>query len=217
MCAERQQCELVWGRVVWIRQLTTVATEWQHIFCSKHCFMLLCCWLRLQAAYFWCTEYQYTHLRRHRHRGRGSNCCYNTQYSDGKACLPCLNGGDCSKIGASVTTQSLKPGRWRASPETTDVRQCWVERACTGGADPSTSTTAGQNATSAASRGLELTTDSDVPEVIQTSKTYCAAGYQGPCEYCYTYIYPLRLSARVHSSACLALTWPVRQTIATKV
>jgi len=103
----------------------------------------------------------------------GADCCYNMQYSDGKTCLPCLDGGDCSTVGASVTTQSLKPGRWRASPETIDIRECWVEHACTGGR-----VSAGQNATTA-SRSLAFV---DLRQVVQTSRTYCAPGYEGPCE-----------------------------------
>ena len=104
----------------------------------------------------------------------GSDCCYDTQYSDGKKCVPCLEGGDCTTVGSSLATQSLKSGRWRASQDTTDIRKCWVKHACTGGGSTA------QN-TSSVSRSLAVVDASTTPGRI--GKIYCAPGYQGPCEY----------------------------------
>lgn len=73
-------------------------------------------------------------------------------------CLRCADldlgdeGLECDTPGVLLTTLPLASGYWRASNETTTIRECLNEDACEGGS------------------------------VIQRSDDYCAVGYQGPCE-----------------------------------
>jgi hypothetical protein len=62
--------------------------------------------------------------------GGGSNCCYNTQYSNGSSCASCNAGADCSIVGTNIATQVLETGYWRANINTTDIRKCRLPAAC---------------------------------------------------------------------------------------
>jgi hypothetical protein len=108
----------------------------------------------------------------------GSDCCYNTQYSDGAACMPCLHGGDCRQVGASLATQSVLPTYWRASEATTDIRKCWEPSACTGGGGVDQNVLAQNLSTPSLDRRLAGTDTS----IAQAASKYCAAGHQGPCK-----------------------------------
>jgi hypothetical protein len=100
--------------------------------------------------------------------GGGASCCFSgKQYTDGKDCLPCINGGSCSAVGSTLAVLKLKPGYWRASSSTSDTRNCWLAAACAGDSD---SVVAG---ISTARLLADATTSSDI---------YCAPGYSGPCE-----------------------------------
>jgi hypothetical protein len=124
--------------------------------------------------------------------------CYGTQYSDSKlkACVSCLPGADCSILGSSLTSQTLQPGYWRAVLNTTDVRKCWVAKACIGDT----------NRTAATRR---LAHDGDI---TQTETRYCAAGYRGPCTcilYSNTYHhYASIYTASLYCSARICHTLP---------
>eukprot|EP00953_Heterococcus_sp_UTEX-ZZ885_P014392 8160-Heterococcus_DN1.PRE.1 len=67
---------------------------------------------------------------------------------------------------------SMKPGFWRASSTTTDVRDCWLAEACG---------TVTKNDTATTSRRTTNTTVAAVQ--ANNDNTYCADGYKGPCKY----------------------------------
>jgi hypothetical protein len=117
----------------------------------------------------------------------GSDCCYNTQYSDGNSCIPCKDGGDCSMIGTNVATQVLDVGYWRASINTTDIRKCWLPAACN-----NTATVTAVNTTSHATilstatsttTGTSSSSAAILNSVLSGSNPYCTPGYKGPCKY----------------------------------
>jgi hypothetical protein len=113
----------------------------------------------------------------------GSDCCYNTQYSDGSSCIPCIDGVNCSTIGTNIATQVLDIGCWRASTNTTDVRKCWLPAACN-----NTATIAAINSTSNAtilSTTSSVSSSAAVVSVLSGSNPYCTPGYKRPCEYDY--------------------------------
>jgi hypothetical protein len=120
----------------------------------------------------------------------GKTCCFADQYSDNKNCQSCMDGADCSFVGSTLASIQLEPGYWRASGNTTDVRECWLAEACVGTNNLSTLT----NVTAATRR----TTDTAAIDHANSSDfgdIYCAAGYKGPCKYIHIlkYIYLLNV------------------------
>jgi hypothetical protein len=134
------------------------------------------------------------------------DCCYGNQYSDGESCVTCKQGLSCSVIGASLATQSLVKGYWRASAASTDVRPCWFPGACAGNTNKTvaaatiaehnncTTTTSYSryNSSVYSSNGNTLVEHSGGCNIASTSTasiaqvevtTYCAQGYKGPCQY----------------------------------
>jgi hypothetical protein len=103
------------------------------------------------------------------------NCCYGTQYSNGTDCEPCPKGANCSTVGSTLATMSMKPGFWRASSTTTDVRDCWLAEACGTVTKIETATTS------------RRTSDTTVAVAqANNDNTYCADGYKGPCKCMHT-------------------------------
>jgi hypothetical protein len=114
----------------------------------------------------------------------GSDCCYNTQYSNGKSCVPCKTGADCSIVGTSIATQVLDVGYWRDSINTTDIRKCWLPAACN---NTATVTAISNNATTLSTFGTSSSSAAILSSVLSSSNPYCSPGYEGPCEYYYYY------------------------------
>jgi hypothetical protein len=122
-------------------------------------------------------------LSLHNLTGGGAACCDASQYSDSGSCNSCLRGADCSVIGITLATQPLQPGYRRASNATTDVRECWYAEACA----RLDATAASTDITVAARR---ITTNTTAAITIDDSKTYCSAGYKGPCKLSLQYLTP---------------------------
>jgi hypothetical protein len=115
----------------------------------------------------------------------GSDCCYNTQYSDGKSCRPCIDGANCSIVGTNIATQVLELGYWRDSTNTTDIRKCWLQAACNNTAivtavNTSSNATMLSTATSTTT-GTSSSSAAILNSVLSGSNPYCAPGYKGPC------------------------------------
>jgi predicted outer membrane repeat protein len=86
--------------------------------------------------------------------GTDRQCCVIGEYSNGTDCIRCPDGFACTVVGLTVTTLPVMPGYWRESITQITVRECWNEKACSGG----------------------------VANVTNASDSYCAAGYKGPCK-----------------------------------
>jgi predicted outer membrane repeat protein len=86
--------------------------------------------------------------------GTDRQCCLIGEYSNDIACIRCPDGYACTTLGLTVTTLPVMPGRWRENITQNTTRQCWNEKACSGGVANDSSGT----------------------------DSYCAAGYKGPCK-----------------------------------
>jgi hypothetical protein len=140
------------------------------------------------------------------------DCCYKNQYSNGKSCVTCQQGTECSVIGTSLATQSLITGYWRASLTSTDVRPCWFANACISNSNSTSATATGSKNCSTTLRvsstvssissdnilfeesdgcddviTFTATSTTSIVSITQVDDaTYCAQGYKGPCKYCTT-------------------------------
>eukprot|EP00953_Heterococcus_sp_UTEX-ZZ885_P028221 15059-Heterococcus_DN1.PRE.2 len=101
-----------------------------------------------------------------------ATCCSQLEYSTGSSCEACLEGADCSALGSTLQTQKLLPGFWRSSTNTTDIRPCWYEPACSG---------SGSNVTDSVVAARKLVSSSE----HRSADRYCSPGYTGPyCAVC---------------------------------
>jgi hypothetical protein len=114
------------------------------------------------------------------HSSGSGTCCYADQYSDGKDCQSCIDGANCSFLGSKLATLQLKPGYWRASSDTTDIRECWLAEACV---KNNTLTTTAAATTTAAIRRITDTAAIDQVNGNDVGNIYCADGYKGPCKF----------------------------------
>jgi hypothetical protein len=116
--------------------------------------------------------------------GSGTQCCYDGEYINNKTCKSCEDHAVCSLIGSTISTLQLKPGYWRASNGTTDIRKCWVAEACLGTNTTSTTT----NTTITTTRRTTDTATIGQIEDNGMSNIYCSDGYKGPCKYSQIYL-----------------------------
>jgi hypothetical protein len=87
-------------------------------------------------------------------RGTDRQCCVIGGYFNATDCIRCPDGFACTVVGLTVTTLPVMPGYWRESITQITTRECWNEKACSGG----------------------------VANVSNATDSYCAAGYKGPCK-----------------------------------
>eukprot|EP00953_Heterococcus_sp_UTEX-ZZ885_P035577 18362-Heterococcus_DN1.PRE.1 len=123
-----------------------------------------------------------------------ASCCYAAGYgSKLQSVGTSITGTTCSDTdtGSSLASQRLKPGFWRASLSTTDIRDCWYAEACNATA----------NATAVTTRRATGTATTDI--VQADDNRYCTTGYKGPwyqCTQCRT-----GTKAAIYSALALVL------------
>jgi hypothetical protein len=129
----------------------------------------------------------------------GSDCCFDTQCSDGRSCIPCKTGANCSIVGTNIATQVLQHGWWRASIYTTDIRKCWLPAACNRTA---TTNTTNSVLSTIGSSGIS---SAAIANVLTGTGRYCTPGYKGPCKYCNYFKYTTVATA--YWFACITITY----------